>query len=143
MRIKVRRRSGLASIVVEVMLIAVLLIAVVILASFTFGLFSFYLSPAEVAVEGASCSTAGNSTTCLLTLTNLGAQDAYTTGSCSLSAGTDALGNVVNGGIVPAGGSLSNVQCVTHGVDPSPGSQVSGVLSLTNGGTAFFVGTVQ
>jgi FlaG/FlaF family flagellin (archaellin) len=142
MRITLRRRSGVSSIVAEITLIAVVLIATVIFASFTFGVFSFYYSPPEVAVEGASCSTAGNSTTCQLTLSNMGNRDTSTTGSCSLNVGTAVSGLVVNGGIVPAGGSLTNVQCVTHGVDPSPGSQVTGALSLTNGGIAFFVGSV-
>ena len=133
----------MSPLVAEITLIAVVLIATVIMASFTFGLFSLYYSPPEVAVQGATCSTAGNSTTCQLTLTNMGAQDASTTGSCSMSMGTEVSGLVFNGGIVPAGGSLTNVQCVAHGVDPSPGSQVAGALSLTNGGTAFFVGSVE
>lgn len=143
MQATLRRRRGVSSIVAEIALIAVVLITAVILASFTFGLFSSYYSPAEVAVEGASCTTAGNSTTCQLTLTNMGAQNTSTTGLCSMNVGTDVPGNVVNGGVVPAGGSLTNVQCITHGVNPSLGSQVSGALSLTDGGIAFFVGSVQ
>lgn len=138
-----RRRRGVSPVIAEVCLIAVLLVSAIMLVSLTFGVFSFYISPAEVEAESALCSAAGNTTMCLLTLTNTGAQDTFTTGSCTLDAGAVLSGNVVNGGTVPAGGSLTNVQCVTHGVDPSPGSQVSGVLSLTNGGTAFFVGTVQ
>jgi len=142
MRIAPRRRRGVSPLVAEITLIAVVLIATIVMASFTFGLFSFYYSPPEVSVEGTSCYTGGNSTTCQLTLMNMGTRNASTTGSCSLNVGTDISGLVVNGGVVPAGGSLTNVQCVTHGVDPSPGSQVTGALSLTNGGIAFFVGSV-
>jgi len=142
MRISPYRRRGVSSLVAEIALIAVLLIATVIFASFTFGLFSLYYSPPEVAAEGTSCSAAGNSTTCQLTLTNIGTQDTSTTGSCSLNVGTAISGQVVNGGVVPAGGSLTNVKCVAHGVEPSPGSQVTGVLSLANGGVAFFIGSV-
>jgi len=142
MRVTLKRRRGVSSLVAEIVLIAVLLIATVIFASFTFGLFSFYLSPAEVAVEGASCFTGTNSTTCQLTLTNVGESSVWTTGSCSLDAGANLNCAVVGGGNVPAGGSLL-VQCVAHGIDLDPGAQVSGVLSLTNGGTAFFVGTVE
>jgi len=142
MRTSLRRRRGVSSLVAEITLIAVVLIATVIFASFTFGIFSLYYSPPEIAVEGASCYTASNSTTCQLTLTNMGSQATSTTGSCSLNVGTDISGLVVNGGVVPAGGSLANVQCVTHGVDPSPGSQVTGALSFANGGIAFFVGNV-
>ena len=132
----------MSALVAEITLIAVVLIATVIFASFTFGIFSLYYSPPEVAVEGASCYAAGNSTTCQLTLTNMGTRDTTTTGVCSMNVGTDLSGLVVNGGVVPAGGSLTNVQCVTHGIDPSPGSQVTGALSLANGGIAFFVGSV-
>ena len=143
MRISLRRRRGVSSLVAEIALIAVVLITTVVFASFTFGIFSFYYSPPEIAVEVASCYTAGNSTTCQLTLANMGARDTSTTGSCSLNVGTAVSGLVVNGGVVPAGGSLANVQCVTHGVDPSPGSQVTGALPLDNGGIAFFVGRVE
>jgi len=143
MRVTSRRRSGVSSLVAEIALIAVLLIATVIMASFTFGLFSLYYSPPEVAAQGATCSTAGNSTTCQLILINTGIRDTSTTGSCSLDMGTGVSGHVLNGGVVPAGGSLTNVQCVAHGIDPYPGSQVTGTLLLTNGATAFFVGSVQ
>jgi len=142
MRITRQKRSGITPIIVEFMLIAIVLIACVMLAGFTFGLFSSYVTPAEVAVESAICSTAGNTTTCQLTLTNVGARDTSTTGTCSMSAGADENGSVVGGGTVPAGGSLSGVECVAHGY-LSTGSQVSGALSLTNGGIAFFVGTLE
>ena len=142
MQFTLRRRRGVSPLVAELVLIAVLLVATVIFASFTFGLFAFYFSPAEVSVEGASCFAGGNSTTCQLTLTNVGTSNVWTTGSCTLSAGNDSSGSVVGGGDVPAGGSLL-VQCVAHGVDLNPGAQVAGVLPLTNGGTAFFTGTVQ
>ena len=143
MRTSQRRRRGVSSLVAEITLIAVVLIVTVIFASFTFGIFSLYYSPAEVAAEGASCSTGGNSTMCQVTLTNVGAQDTSTTGSCSLDAGTVVTGYIVGGGIVPAGGSLANVQCITLGLNLTSGSQVDGTLALTNGGTTFFVGTVQ
>jgi len=142
MHCTLRRRRAVSSLVAEIVLIAVLLIATVIFASFTFGLFSFYLSPAEVAIAGTSCYTGGNSTTCQLTLTNVGSGIAWTTGSCSMTAGAKLSGDVVGGGSVPAGGSLS-VLCVAYGVDLNQGAQVSGVLALTNGGTAFFTGTVE
>lgn len=143
MQFTLRRRSGVSPIVAEVTLIAVLLIATVILASFTFGVFSLYYSPAEVAAEGASCSTDGNSTTCQLTLTNVGAKDTSTTGSCSLDVGTSVTGQVVDGGVVPAGGSLTDVQCVALGLNLHSGTLVDGALSLSSGGTAYFVGTVE
>jgi len=143
MQVTLRRRRGVSTIVAEVVLIAVLLIATVMLASFTFGVFSLYYSPAEVAAEGASCSTGGNSTTCQLTLTNVGAEDTSTTGSCSLDVGTAVTGHVVDGGIVPAGGSLNDVQCVAPGVNLQSGTLVDGAFALTSGGTAYFVGTVE
>jgi FlaG/FlaF family flagellin (archaellin) len=143
MQVTLGRRRGVSPIVAEVTLIAVLLIATIMLASFTFGVFSFYYSPAEVAADGASCSSGGNSTTCQLTLTNMGAKDTSTTGSCSLDEGTDVTGYVTDGGVVPAGGSLTNVHCVALGVILHSGSLVEGALSLTNGGTAFFFGSVQ
>ena len=138
-----RRRRGVSVIIAEVVLIAVLLVSAIMLTGLTFGLFSLYLSPAEVAAESVSCSAAGNTTTCQVTLTNEGAQDVSTTGSCSLNEGTAVSGSVVDGGIIPAGGSLQGVECVTNGVDLSSGSLVQGALPLTNGGSAFFTGTLE
>jgi hypothetical protein len=123
-------------------MIAVLLVAAVMLAGITFGVFSFYYHPAEVSAVGATCSTNGNTTVCQLTLTNIGLENTATTGVCSLRAGAVETGSVVGGGTVPAGGSLSGVKCVASG-NPSPGSQVSGALLMTNGASAFFVGTLD
>ena len=142
MRVSERKRRGLTAIVAEVVLIGVLLIASFMLIGFTFGVFSFYYPPAEVAVDEASCLASGNTTTCNLMLTNDGSRSTATTGVCSINAGGDVSGSVLGGGVVPAGGSLP-VQCVAHGGDLSPGSQVSGALTLTNGGSAFFIGTLE
>ena len=122
-------------------MIAVLLVAVVMLASITFGIFAIYYSPAEVAAEGVSCTAVGSTTVCQLTLTNEGTQDTTTVGVCSLQAGDVAQGYVEGGGTVPAGGSLSGVQCIAHGGGLMPGSHISGVVPLSNGASAFFVGT--
>ena len=124
-------------------MIAVLLVAAVMLAGMTFGLFAFYYQPAEVAAVGATCTTEGNTTTCQLTLTNEGVQNTATTGACTLRDGEALSGAVVGGGTVPAGGSLSGVECVAHGGSYSSGSQVSGVLLMTNGASAFFIGTLE
>jgi FlaG/FlaF family flagellin (archaellin) len=143
MRISGHRRRGVSVVVAEVVMIAVLLVAAVMLAGVTFGIFSFYYQPAEVVASGAVCSAAGNTTTCQITLSNEGLDDAATTGDCSLQDGTLMSGAVVGGGTVPAGGTLSGVKCVAHGTDPIQGSQVSGSLLMTNGASAFFIGTLD
>ena len=124
-------------------MIAVLLIAAVMLAGITFGVFSFYYQPAEVFAVGALCTHAGNATVCQLTLANEGLDDTATTGVCSLQDGSLMSGSVVGGGTVPAGGSLSDVECVANGGNPIQGSQISGALLMTNGASAFFTGTLD
>ena len=141
MRIAGHRRKGVSAVVAEVVMIAVLLVAVVMLAGVTFGIFAFYYQPAEVAAGSASCTAVGNTTVCQLTLTNEGTQDTSTTGTCALRVGEVVEGSVEGGGTVPAGGSLSGVQCVAYGGGLMPGSHVSGVLQMTNGASAFFIGT--
>ena len=133
----------MSELVVEIIIIGVVLIASVMVGGFTFGIFSFYLRPAEVTAGGATCSATANMTTCQLTLSNEGPTNTSTTGVCSMSAGTEMIGSVVGGGTVPAGGSLSDVECVAHGGNITTGSQVSGALALTNGAVAFFVGTLE
>ena len=141
MRVRGRKRRGVSVVVAEVVMIAVLLVAVVMLAGVTFGIFAIYYSPAEVAAEGATCSTVGNTTVCQLTLTNEGSRDTATTGACILQSGEVMQGSVEGGGTVPAGGSLSGVECIANGGGHSPGSHISGALQMTNGASTFFIGT--
>ena len=140
MRLVRKRRRGMSAIIVTFVLIVVTLITSVMVASFTFGLISSYIPPAEVTVQGATCSATGNTTTCQLILTNEGAKNTATSGTCSLD-GTTA-GSVVGGGTVPAGGSLDGVECVAHNSPITPGSNVKGELSLTNGAILPFIGSV-
>ena len=142
MRIPSGKRSGVTPIVAEVALIAVLLIATLMLAGITFGVFALYYAPAEVTAEGASCSVVGNFTACNLILANEGPSDTSTVGTCSIQDGETVTGSVVGGGLVPAGGSLSDVQCIAPG-NLSSGSQVSGAVQLENGEVAYFIGTLQ
>jgi hypothetical protein len=137
------KRSGLAAIVVEVLLIGVVLIASVLVAGFTFGIFSFYITPAVVSVAGTMCSATENTTTCQLTIINEGERPTATTGTCSIDESSDIGGSVIGGGTVPAGGSLQGVQCVAHGGELPSGSQVSGALPMTNGAILYFIGTLQ
>lgn len=141
MRITRHKRKGVSAVVAEVVMIAVLLVSVVMLAGITFGIFAIYYQPAEVAAEGAACTEVGNTTVCQLTLTNEGTQDTSTTGLCAIQSGDVVQGYVEGGGTIPAGGSLSGVQCVTYGGGLMPGSHVTGVVPTTNGASAFFVGT--
>ena len=133
----------MSPVVAEVVMIAVLLVAAVMLAGMTFGLFSFYYQPAEVIAGGATCASVGNTTTCQFTLTNEGIRDTATSGVCTLRDGAVESGSVVGGGTVPAGGSLSGVQCITHSGSHTQGIHVSGALLMTNGASAYFVGTLN
>ena len=143
MRLTGHKRRGVSAVVAEVVMIAVLLVAAVMLAGLTFGVFSFYYQPAEVIAAGASCSSLENTTICQFTLTNEGPRDTATTGFCSLRAGDVQSGSVVGGGTVPAGGSLTGVECITQGAGSAQGSPISGSLLMTNGASAFFVGTLE
>ena len=133
----------MSAVVAEVVMIAVLLVAAMMLAGLTFGVFSFYYQPAEVIAGGASCSSAANMTVCQVTLTNEGPRDTSTTGVCSLRSGEVVSGSVVGGGTVPAGGSLSGVECVVQGGGSTQGAPISGSLLMANGASAFFIGTLQ
>jgi len=141
MRLSRHKRMGVSAVVAEIVMIAVVLVAAVMLAGVTFGIFAIYYQPAEVAAEGATCSNVGNMTVCELTLTNEGSENTATTGVCALQAGVLLQGSVEGGGTVPAGGSLSGVQCVAQSESLLPGSHVSGVLQMTNGASTFFIGT--
>ena len=111
-----------------------------ILGTYVFGLMGSYYPPPEVYAQGATCSIAGNQTTCQVTLTNQGGHDTATTGSCS--DGSSAQAAVVGGGTIPAGGSLEGVKCVSQGTTLSGSSHIQGWLSLTDGGIVIFFGTL-
>ena len=131
----------MAAIVVTFVLVIDSLISCVMVGGFTFGLIGAYVPPAEVTASEAMCSSVVNLTTCQLTLTNQGTHSTATTGVCSI--GGASSGSVASGATVPAGGSLQGVRCEVHGSAVAPGSNVQGAVSLTNGATLVFFGTVN
>jgi hypothetical protein len=138
-----KARRGLNELVAELALIAVSLIASVILSGFVFGTLTSYVTPAEVAAQASSCSAVNDSEYCRVSLANIGAQSAVTDGVCSLTiGGSTRTGSVVNGGTVPASGSLNDVGCLVIGPTAQPGSFIVGAVSLTNGAEIPFVATV-
>lgn len=139
-----KKRRGMTAIIVEFVLVVVSLMASVMLGGFVFGAISIYVPPAEVAAQVTGCITTRNVTGCSLTLVNQGSKNVSTDGTCSLSvAGGETSGNVTNGGVVPAGGSLQGVQCQVHSSPLPAGGRVSGSLALNNGASVFFTGTAQ
>ena len=139
-----KARRGVTELVAELALIAVSLIASVILSGFVFGTLRSYVTPAEVAVQASSCSAVNDSEDCMVSLANIGSQSAVTDGVCSLTIeGLTRTGSVVDGGIVPASGSLNDVSCLVRGSTAQPGSLVVGAVSLTNGAEVPFVAKVS
>jgi hypothetical protein len=138
-----RRRSGITEIIVEFTMIIAILIAAVMIGGYSFGLISSYVPPAEVAVESASCFSSSNATVCQLTLANVGANDASTTGQCTISSASMKPCQVIGGGTIQAGGVLKGVECVIDGSTVQADSHVQGEISLSNGASVPFVGDVN
>jgi hypothetical protein len=134
------RRDGIATVVVEFVLILVGLITSIMIGAFFFDLFGTYLSPAEVAAQASSCSSDGLSEVCQFTLSNVGAHSVATSSGCSLS---NVSGNLTGGGTIPGGGSLNHVSCEVQGVHAAAGSRLTGAISLSNGAIVFFAGTAS
>ena len=134
-----KKRSGVSPVVAELCLIAVLLISVVILSGFLFDTFSMYVTPAEVAAQATLCSASGGMETCQFVLANLGTRVVGTDGSCSMTLGGSYVkGTIQNGGIVPAGGSLTGASCIVSGSVASVGARIAGTIALTDGATVYF-----
>jgi hypothetical protein len=136
----VKARRGTNEVMAEFVLIIVSIIASVMVAGFLFGTLAAAGSPAEVMAHSATCSAVDGSEVCSVTLTNIGARAVGTDGICTLTVGGSVqAGQLSNGGIVPASGSLSDVGCRVDDSTVSSGSQVLGTVSLTNGAQIPFV----
>jgi FlaG/FlaF family flagellin (archaellin) len=138
-RPKVRTsRRAVSPILAEIILIFVVLITSAILGGFIFGTVSTFAQPAEVWAHASSCSASAGTETCQLTLINTGVHSTSTV-TCMLSLnGAKLQGNVSNGGVIPASGSLNNVGCSVQGATAPSGAQIGGTVMLANGGSVFF-----
>jgi hypothetical protein len=128
----------MTEIVVTFFLIIVCMIVSTMLGALAFGAIGTYATPPEVSADLAGCTSQGGSVACSVSLTNQGAQSAYTEGTCSIGAGED--GTVTGGGVIPAGGTLTGVTCTVLNVTIPDGSRVVGTISLTDGYPVYFVG---
>ena len=131
---RVRRRRGVASVIVELFLVVASLVASLALSGFLFGTLGYFSHPAEVAASTASCVSTGANETCSVELVNVGSGDTTTSTVCTLG---NASGQVTSAGVIPAGGSRE-VRCKVIGVATSSGAIVSGTIPLANGGTVYF-----
>ena len=133
-RVWVKKRRGVASIVVELFLVIASLVASLALSGFYFGALGSFSHPAEVTASAASCSSTGGNVTCSVNLVNIGSGVTSTSTVCNLSG---ASGQVTSAGVIPAGGSRI-VGCKVIGGAVSSGAIVSGAIPLVNGGAVYF-----
>jgi hypothetical protein len=134
----ITKRSAVTPILAEVMLLFVVLVTSAILGGFVFGTFTTIVPPAEVSAHAYSCSASAGSEVCQLALINTGVHSTSTV-TCAISMnGARVAGNVSNGGVIPASGSLNNVACSVQGTTAPSGVQLGGTVTLANGGSVFF-----
>ena len=131
-------RKAVSPVLAELLLIFVSLLTALLVGSFTFQMMGTAAHPAEVSAQFDSCTARGTNETCSLTLANLGASNVQTLPSCEVDSDG---GNLVSGGIVPAGGTLT-VSCLVVGLpDAGTGSPITGWVALSNGASIYFVGS--
>lgn len=81
---------------------------------------------------------------CEVVLTNSGNVSTGTTGACTLTyEGGNHQGEVSGGGTVAAGSYITVTCAFAVGTGLSPGTQITGAIYLTNGGSALFSGTAS
>jgi hypothetical protein len=132
--LKARKRIGLSEVIVTLFLIVVVIVSSVMVAGFLFGIMGTYAASPEVAASVTSCSPSVSGEVCTIHLTNIGASNVATTGSCYEGS---KQGLVASGGTVPAGGALT-VSCSVAGVKVSSGDLVVGSVALGNGAPVYF-----
>jgi len=142
-------RKAISPVLATVILIAITLIAAIVIAGFVFGLFGTFTAGARISANAVSCqskATNGTLAYCIVSLTNNGNAGA-TIQACSFTGsggGTGALhyksatgGASLAAGLV-AGGTITYGCAAPATLASGPGTSVSGSVSLSNGGSAFF-----
>ncbi|MER3601613.1 MAG: hypothetical protein C4339_02735 [Nitrososphaerota archaeon] len=153
MRPRMSKRRAVSPVIATVILIAITLIAAVAIAGFVFGLFSGFTSTPQVTVVqavlraadfssgrslDATCATAPSGSYLLL----------RNSGTSNVSVIAVTLGGVTADAdpatcTVPAGGQLYIQLSGSLNPPPTPGSQFSGIVSLSNGAQVPFSGTFR
>ena len=86
----------------------------------------------------------GGAEACQVVLTNSGNLSVSTTGSCSLTYGGGTYAGILSGGGTVAPGSSLTVVCASaSSTGAGAGVQVTGSISLSDGGMAVFSGTAS
>jgi len=143
MKRTMRKRGAISPVMATVLLIAITLIAAVAAAGFIFGLMGTFISTAVVSASGgASC--VGTPESCTLYLTNSGSGNAALVGTCTLNFGGSryiGTASIVSGSI--GAGSSGTVSCVsnTAGSHAASGTQITGWVTISNGGEVLFAAT--
>jgi len=150
MNLKTNRRKAISPVLATVILIAITLIAAIAIAGFVFGLFGTFTSTARIAATTVTCShngATGGLAYCQLTLTNTG-NSAATAEGCSFTgtngggAGTLSASITVIAAETPSITTSAPVTayCVAA-VATIQGTQATGSVGLSNGGSALFSGS--
>ncbi|QQG49312.1 MAG: type IV pilin N-terminal domain-containing protein [archaeon] len=133
-------RKAISPVLATVILIAITLVAAVAIAGFVFGLFGSFTNTAQVSASNVSCDAASGR--CTVGLLNTGTSNTSTTGSCSETySGATQTSNNSTQAVVTAGAGAVSFTCSFAWVPGTSGSQVTGSISLTNGGNVLFSGS--
>jgi flagellin-like protein len=148
------KRKAISPVLATVILIAITLIAAIAIAGFVFGLFGTFTSTAQVSANVVTCNhttggAGGTLAYCQITLTNTG-NSAATPQTCSFTgSNAGGVGTLAStkAGAAYAGGAISPGTPVTAyciaGVAATAGTQATGAVGLSNGGSALFTSTFQ
>ena len=90
----------------------------------------------QVSAILTSCS--GDPEACTLSLQNIGTADGETTSNCTLTFGGTTHSATSTVQTIKAGGPSVLVRCTASAGTAPPGSQISGSISMANGGTVLF-----
>jgi flagellin-like protein len=151
-----KKRKGIHPVLATVILIAITLIAAIAIAGFVFGLFGNFLATARVSIYPATCTDNHDGTvTCTFSATNTGNSNTALVGTASMTYADASLGSqtlnagpsafAAGTGNLDAGGTQTGftftfTENIGYG-GPIPGSEFTGSVTLTDGGSAQFSGT--
>jgi len=94
--------------------------------------------PHAAAVSAISASCSGDPETCALTLRNTGSADGETTSNCSLTFGGTTHPATSTVQTIKADGPPVLITCTASTGNAAPGSDISGLINMANGGTVVF-----
>ena len=161
-----KNRKAISPVLATVILIAITLIAAIAIAGFVFGLFGSFTSTAQLSASNVSCTGPIAAIVCDLQVSNTGSSNVAITGA-TLKFADATAGSVTTSAVTLVATTAPIAACAAFpctllagqsgtisitfdgtlgtpntGTLPVAGSSLTGSLSLSNGGTAQYSGTI-